>query len=55
MRKYFQHPLLYIPIDKELLLHYLRRKSLACLLPADIIPVIDLARPHPWDRPHPTR
>lgn len=37
------------PTDEELLLHYLRRKALACPLPADIIPVADLARLHPWD------
>ncbi|KAL6616640.1 hypothetical protein ACP70R_038910 [Stipagrostis hirtigluma subsp. patula] len=37
------------PTDEELLLHYLRRKALACPLPADIIPVADLARLHPAD------
>jgi hypothetical protein len=37
------------PTDEELLLHYLRRKALGCPLPADIIPVADLARLHPWD------
>lgn len=39
------------PTDEELLLHYLRRKALSCPLPADIIPVADLARLHPWDLP----
>lgn len=39
------------PTDEELLLHYLRRKALSCTLPADIIPVADLARLHPWDLP----
>ncbi|KAG8054113.1 hypothetical protein GUJ93_ZPchr0001g30695 [Zizania palustris] len=39
------------PTDEELLLHYLRRKVLSCPLPADIIPVADLARLHPWDLP----
>ncbi|TKW18594.1 hypothetical protein SEVIR_5G441400v4 [Setaria viridis] len=37
------------PTDEELLLHYLRRKALACPLPAGIIPDADLARLHPWD------
>ncbi|KAL6840435.1 hypothetical protein ACP4OV_030245 [Aristida adscensionis] len=37
------------PTDEELLLHYLRRKALGCALPADIIPVADLARLRPWD------
>ncbi|OEL20301.1 hypothetical protein BAE44_0018678, partial [Dichanthelium oligosanthes] len=32
------------PTDEELLLHYLRRKALACPLPAGIIPDADLAR-----------
>ncbi|OEL34539.1 hypothetical protein BAE44_0004441 [Dichanthelium oligosanthes] len=31
------------PTDEELLLHYLRRKALACLLPAGIILDADLA------------
>ncbi|KAG8078935.1 hypothetical protein GUJ93_ZPchr0007g5206 [Zizania palustris] len=39
------------PTDEELLLHYLRRKALSFPLPADIIPVADLARLHPWDLP----
>ncbi|KAF0925504.1 hypothetical protein E2562_016695 [Oryza meyeriana var. granulata] len=39
------------PTDEELLLHYLRRKVLSCPLPADVIPVADLARLHPWDLP----
>ncbi|KAM3353835.1 hypothetical protein ACQJBY_024803 [Aegilops geniculata] len=39
------------PTDEELLLHYLRRKALSCPLPADIIPVADLARLHPSDLP----
>ncbi|XP_066315694.1 NAC domain-containing protein 83-like [Miscanthus floridulus] len=37
------------PTDEELLLHYLRRKALACPLPAGVIPDADLARLHPWD------
>ncbi|CAO2195740.1 unnamed protein product [Urochloa humidicola] len=37
------------PTDEELLLHYLRRKALACPLPAGIIPDADLARLHPSD------
>jgi len=37
------------PTDDELLLHYLRRKALACPLPAGIISDADLARLHPWD------
>ncbi|RLN22346.1 NAC domain-containing protein 83-like isoform X1 [Panicum miliaceum] len=37
------------PTDEELLLHYLRRKALACPLPAGIIPDADLVRLHPWD------
>uniref|UniRef100_A0A0E0JT05 NAC domain-containing protein n=1 Tax=Oryza punctata TaxID=4537 RepID=A0A0E0JT05_ORYPU len=37
------------PTDEELLLHYLRRKVMSCPLPADVIPVADLARTHPWD------
>ncbi|CAO1940785.1 unnamed protein product, partial [Urochloa humidicola] len=37
------------PTDEELLLHYLRRKALACPIPAGIIPDADLARLHPWD------
>lgn len=39
------------PTDEELLLHYLCRKALSCPLPADIIPVADLARLHPWELP----
>uniref|UniRef100_A0A0A9GFU0 NAC domain-containing protein n=1 Tax=Arundo donax TaxID=35708 RepID=A0A0A9GFU0_ARUDO len=39
----------FCPTDEELLLHYLRHKALGCPLPADIIPVADLARLHPWD------
>uniref|UniRef100_J3L7D1 NAC domain-containing protein n=1 Tax=Oryza brachyantha TaxID=4533 RepID=J3L7D1_ORYBR len=39
------------PTDEELLLHYLRRKVLGCPLPADVIPVADLARLRPWDLP----
>ncbi|XP_051227882.1 NAC transcription factor NAM-2 [Lolium perenne] len=39
------------PTDEELVLHYLRRKAFACPLPADIIPVVDLARIHPSDLP----
>ncbi|XP_047060683.1 NAC domain-containing protein 83-like [Lolium rigidum] len=39
------------PTDEELVLHYLRRKAFACPLPADIIPVADLARIHPSDLP----
>ncbi|OEL37926.1 hypothetical protein BAE44_0001056 [Dichanthelium oligosanthes] len=31
------------PTDEELLLHYLRRKALACPLPTGIIPDADLA------------
>jgi hypothetical protein len=37
------------PTDEELVLHYLRRKAFSCPLPADIIPVADLARIHPSD------
>uniref|UniRef100_A0A0D9V9R8 NAC domain-containing protein n=1 Tax=Leersia perrieri TaxID=77586 RepID=A0A0D9V9R8_9ORYZ len=37
------------PTDEELLLHYLRRKVLSFPLPADVIPVADLARLHPSD------
>ncbi|KAM0931438.1 hypothetical protein ACQ4PT_000451 [Festuca glaucescens] len=39
------------PTDEELVLHYLRRKAFSCPLPADIIPVVDLARLHPSDLP----
>jgi hypothetical protein len=39
------------PTDEELVLHYLRRKAFACPLPADIIPVVDLARIQPSDLP----
>nr|BAB89659.1 P0482D04.6 [Oryza sativa Japonica Group] len=39
------------PTDEELLLHYLRRKVMSRPLPADVIPVADLARLHPWDLP----
>jgi hypothetical protein len=39
------------PTDEELVLHYLRRKAFSCPLPADIIPVADLARIHPSDLP----
>uniref|UniRef100_A0ACD5WNN9 Uncharacterized protein n=1 Tax=Avena sativa TaxID=4498 RepID=A0ACD5WNN9_AVESA len=39
------------PTDEELVLHYLRRKAFSCPLPADIIPVADLARLHPSDLP----
>ncbi|CAL4972363.1 unnamed protein product [Urochloa decumbens] len=42
------------PTDEELLLHYLRRKALACPLPAGIIPDADLARLHPSDLLPPT-
>jgi hypothetical protein len=37
------------PTDEELLLHYLRRKALACPLPAGVIPDADLARLDPSD------
>ncbi|KAB8084994.1 hypothetical protein EE612_007690 [Oryza sativa] len=39
------------PTDEELLLHYLRRKVMSRPLPADVIPVADLALLHPWDLP----
>uniref|UniRef100_A0ACD5XCL1 Uncharacterized protein n=1 Tax=Avena sativa TaxID=4498 RepID=A0ACD5XCL1_AVESA len=39
------------PTDEELVLHYLRRMAFSCPLPADIIPVADLARLHPSDLP----
>jgi hypothetical protein len=40
------------PTDRELVVHYLRRKALSRPLPATVIPVVhDVARLDPWDFP----
>ncbi|KAB2087707.1 hypothetical protein ES319_A04G122600v1 [Gossypium barbadense] len=39
------------PTDEELVVQYLRRKVLACPLPASIIPEVDVCKADPWDLP----
>lgn len=39
------------PTDQELLLQYLRRKVMACPLPASVIPDFDVCKSDPWDLP----
>ncbi|XP_030527710.1 NAC domain-containing protein 83 [Rhodamnia argentea] len=39
------------PTDRELVVHYLKRKVLAVPLPASVIPELDVFRADPWDLP----